>query len=116
MKSFKLTENGDISITDGVIDMAEGTELEKQTIKTVLGTNKGEWAFDENEGIDFKQILGKGVTADMVRSQVQSGIYQVNPNRIIEDFDYSVEGRKSSIGFIARETEGDAITVNKSLN
>lgn len=41
------------------IEMVEGAELTCQKIKTVLGTNKGEWFFDEEEGINFKNILGK---------------------------------------------------------
>ena len=39
MKGFKIVD-GDVSITDGNIDMAEDTELEIQTMKTVLKTNK----------------------------------------------------------------------------
>lgn len=41
------------------IEMVEGAELTAQKIKTVLGTNKGEWFFDEEEGINFDNILGK---------------------------------------------------------
>lgn len=41
------------------IEMVEGAELTCQKIKTVLGTNKGEWFFDEEEGINFDNILGK---------------------------------------------------------
>lgn len=41
------------------IEMVEGAELTCQKIKTVLGTNKGEWFFDEEEGINFDNIIGK---------------------------------------------------------
>lgn len=58
MKGFML-ENGDLSITNGEIDIVEGAELTAQTIQQVLSTNKGEWFFNENEGIDFDVILGK---------------------------------------------------------
>lgn len=58
MKGFML-KDGDISITNGEIDMVEGSELTAQTIGSVLSTNKGEWLFDTEEGIDFDAILGK---------------------------------------------------------
>lgn len=58
MKGFMLT-NGDLSITNGEIDMVEGVELTAQTVGSVLSTNKGEWFFNSEEGIDFDVILGK---------------------------------------------------------
>ncbi len=41
------------------IQMVNGSELLRQTVKTVLSTNKGEWSLNINEGIDFYNILGK---------------------------------------------------------
>lgn len=117
MKGFKL-KDGDISITDGKIDMIEDTELEVQTMECVLQTNKGEDPFDVDEGVNFRQILGKGVTEDMVKTQVKSGINQVNSDYIIEDFDYSVDktSRKSTIRFTARKSDGTAISVSNNYD
>lgn len=39
--------------------MVQGSELTKQTIKTVLGTQKGEWFLNWEEGINHNEILGK---------------------------------------------------------
>lgn len=58
MKGFRLS-NGDLSITNNEIDMVEGNKLTAQTIESVLSTNKGEWIFDAEEGIDFDVLLGK---------------------------------------------------------
>lgn len=58
MKGFMLTD-GDLSITNGEIDIVTGSELTAQTINSVLSTNKGEWLFNKEEGIDFDVILGK---------------------------------------------------------
>ena len=57
-KGFAL-KDGDLSITNNEIDMVDGNELTVQTITQVLSTNKGEWLFDEDEGIDFDVVLGK---------------------------------------------------------
>ena len=39
--------------------MVHGAELTRQTVECVLGTNKGEWSLNVDEGINFKNILGK---------------------------------------------------------
>lgn len=58
MKGFMLSD-GDLVITNNEIVMTQGNELISQTIQCVLSTNKGEWIFDEEEGIDFDNIFGK---------------------------------------------------------
>ena len=57
MNGFKM-KDGDLVIENEKITMVEGTELTAQTIKYVLSTNRGEWQFDTEEGIYFKNILG----------------------------------------------------------
>ncbi len=113
MRGFKLDENGDISITDGQIDMVSDLELEKQTIKTVLQTNKGESPFNEDEGIDFNQIQGKGITDDMIKTQIQSGIRQVNSERTIDEFSHTFKDRHSTVNFTAKDADGHSISVEK---
>lgn len=115
MKGFKVV-NGDISITDNNIDMTEGIEFEAQTIETVMLTNKGEDVFDENEGINFRQILGKGITTDMVQTQVKSAFNQVNTDYIIEDFKYEVEkeNRVSNVSIKARKSDGSIVSISNS--
>ena len=59
MKGFALNEQGDLLIENGVIQMVHGAELTMQTIKSVLGTQKGEWFLNWEEGINHREILGK---------------------------------------------------------
>lgn len=59
MKGFKIDKNGDVVIEKNRIQMVEGNELLSQTVHCVLNTNKGEWVFNPNEGINFYNILGK---------------------------------------------------------
>lgn len=59
MKGFALNEQGDVLIKNGVIQMVHGTDLTTQTIKSVLGTQKGEWFLNRDEGINHNEILGK---------------------------------------------------------
>lgn len=113
LKGFKLDENGDISITDGHIDMVSDIELEKQTIKTVLQTNKGEWPLNKDEGIDFNQIQGKGITKDMIYTQVQSGIRQVNNERTIDEFSHTIKNRHLTVNITAQKSDGSSISIEK---
>lgn len=110
MTGLKLNEKNDIEIINGDIPLVKDLKLEEQTIRTVLGTNKGEWCFNYDEGIDYRQLSGKNVTADMARSQITAGIHQVNSNRNIENFSYSVADRHVVIDFTAREAGGEIIS------
>ena len=59
MKGFAVDESGDVIIENGDIRMAHGADLTMQTIKSVLGTQKGEWFLNLQEGINYNEILGK---------------------------------------------------------
>ncbi len=115
MKGFKLSDTGDVAFADGAIELVSDTELERQTLQTLLSTNKGEDIFNSDEGIDFYQILGKSVTEDKVKTQVRSGITQLNTDfgsdYVMEDFAYSVEERKSFTDFTARKSSGEAVEI-----
>lgn len=73
MKGFML-KDGDIVITENLqiqkkeIEMVSGNELTAQTIQSVLSTNAGEWIFDTDEGINFRNILGKQKTKSIASS------------------------------------------------
>lgn len=76
MKGFKLTSNGDVEILNNQIQMIEGNELLRQTVECVLGTNKGEWVLNPNEGITFRNILGKKQTEQQQDNKAMVGYYQ----------------------------------------
>ena len=101
MKSFKLSINGDIVISDGKIEMISGNELKRQTCETVVGTNNGEWFLNLDEGINHRAIVCKSPNQDEVRSEIQKGLLQVDGSLFITEFNYAEEGRKSVIGFTA---------------
>lgn len=58
MTGFQL-KDGDVVIENNEIQMISDAELIRQTVETVLNTNKGEWFFNADEGINFENILGK---------------------------------------------------------
>ena len=116
MNGFLLDKNGDVAMKDGVIQMVSGDELTAQKVKSVLGTNKGEWFLNPEEGIEFFYLLGKGVTEDMARSQIENGIKQVDATLRIDGFDIQFDkvNRVASIKYSASNRDGNAIVGEKT--
>lgn len=73
MKGFALSDN-DILIQNGEIQMIEGADLICQTVRTVLNTNKGEWFLNPDEGINFRNILGKKKSSTNLSAEERSYI------------------------------------------
>ena len=107
MRGFALDSSGDVIMKDGDIVFTGGDDLTRQTMETVLGTNKGEWFNNEDEGIRFSHVLGKNVNTDIVRDEMQQGISQVDEDFYVDDFVAAITGRKLSVGFTARRLTTD---------
>ena len=110
MKGFMLDNTGDVVIKSGAVQMVNGNDLLKQTIKTILGTNKGEWPLNPDEGIDFSIILGKGVEEETIMNELQQGLSQVDETLALTNFTMSNVGRKYKITFTAQRATGEEIS------
>ena len=109
MKGFVLSD-GDLVITNNEIEITQETDLIIQTIQYVLSTHKGEWIFNEDEGIDFYNIVGKkDIDEGVIKSEIERGIVQVDSELVIEDFTmtFDKEARKLHIDFKARKNGGE---------
>ena len=84
MQGFKL-ENGDILIEKGEIQMTSGADLLRQTVETVLNTNKGEWWLDVDEGITYSNILGKHQQSVGTGDKDNTATGGENINRLLEN-------------------------------
>lgn len=127
MQGFALNENGDILLknSDGNqvfprgwrIQLIEGNELIAQKINIVLGINKGEWFWNSELGIDFDYVIGKGITDDMVRSQIQLGIHQVDETMYITEFNINIDKstRIASVNFTAQSNGGTVVKGSKAF-
>lgn len=107
IKSFSVDASGDIVIENGEIQIAENEELIRQKIKSVISTNKGEWFADWDEGIDFSNILGKGVTEETIQAEIEEGIAQVDEDLIVSDFSISINNRDLTVSFAVTSEETD---------
>lgn len=114
MKSFSINNQHDLDIQGGVIQMAEGAELTRQSIETVLNTKIGEWFFDYDYGIDMDAMLGKNpADEESLKSVIMVGLQQIDESLVIEDFgmDFDKITRKLSISFKVTNQNGESITV-----
>lgn len=107
MKSFALDNTGDLLIENNEVQMIEGEELLRQTVQSILATNKGEWFLDWEQGIEFSNILGKGITEEMIRTEIEDGIKQVDDSYNISSFSMSLTDRTLKVKFTAVNEEKD---------
>ena len=112
MKGFALDSNGDVIIENNKIKMVDGTELIRQAVQTVLGTNKNEWFLNIDEGIDFNNILGTKKDDEIIRNEIIQGLQQVDGSFVLETFnwDFDRKHRKLTIHFKARNSAGETVS------
>ena len=118
MQGFKLDSNGDVLIESGKISMTSGTDLTAQTLQTVAGTNKGEWFLNEDEGIDFDSVIGKGITEDMQRAEMSDACKQVDENLQLTEFHRELDKktRAATLYFTAVNQSGEEIRVERGYS
>lgn len=111
MKGFKLNDKGDVVI-DNDIHMVYDNELTRQTVETVLGTKCGEWFLNEEEGLNYDEILVKNPNYDLIQTEVQKGLLQVNETLWLSDYDTNLVNRHLTIDFTAETDDGKTIKMN----
>lgn len=111
MIGFELDQNGDVLIKNNQIQMVNGNELIRQTARSIIGTNKGEWFLNEDEGITFENILGKFVDEDMIKSEIEEGLSQIDSSFSITEFSYEFDSvkRKLKVSFSAVNDDGTIV-------
>jgi len=103
MKGFMLDDNGDIAVKNNKIQMISNKALIIQRIKMIIGTNFGEWVLNRKEGINFKNLMGKNVSEDIVRNELLSGLRQISDDAVITKFNMNFDSsRKLCVRFTAK--------------
>lgn len=106
MKDLKVV-NGDVVISNHDFQFVSGNELTKQKIQLILGTNKGEWELNPDEGINFRVILTKNPSEEEILSTLRDGLHQVDDSFIITDYEFTTVGRKMFIKLAVSSGNGD---------
>lgn len=111
MIGFALDDNGDLLIENNEISIVVGDSLLQQKVREVLRTNLKEWFFDWSLGVDFNNLLGKKTNSELVRYEIERGLWQVDETFTITEFDYSVDkvNRKATATFKAQNKDGETV-------
>ena len=104
MKGFS-TRNGDV-VVGRTIELATGLELLRQKVELVLGTNQGEWAYDKEEGINFRVLLIKNPDEAEVRATIEGALVRIDETFAITEFEMNPDGRHCAISFKAVNASG----------
>ena len=94
MRDFKLTADGDVDLSTGDIQFTSDDDLKIQRIMTVLGTTKGEWKYDEDEGINTRAILAKNPNESEIIDNIRDGLLQVDEDLVITSYTFEVIERR----------------------
>lgn len=105
MKGFSTNDDGDV-IVNSSIEMVTDDELLRQKVQRVLGTNKGEWSYDTDEGIDFQTVLRKNPDEDEIRAAIEEALARIDETLVITSFSLTMEGRKATVSFEAVNADG----------
>ncbi|WP_426447550.1 DUF2634 domain-containing protein [Paenibacillus sp. S-38] len=119
MKSFKLSEDGDLVIKNGELQMVEGDEELLQCIRIELSTYKGEWFLDSNMGVDYYgKILVKNPNYAVIKAELTAAILReprIRSVDLIEFVNFDRAKRVLSIKFKATAWNGRTLESNEVI-
>ena len=77
-----------------------------------LSTNKGEWKFDPEEGIDHAAFYQKEPIPSRMAEAIQDGMQQTDSNYRLQSFSYSIQNKALTVQVTADGGEAAALTAN----
>ena len=97
------------------VSLVSDNELLRQTIECVLQTNKGEWQYDIEEGIDFRKILIKKPNIEIIKHEIRQAIYKIDESLEMSDFNYNINNRYAEISVILKTSDGEEIVISTNI-
>ena len=92
MESLKLNKDSsgryDVVIEGSDLAMVDGIDDLKQVLVGVLSTNKGEWEYDKEEGIDFHKILVKNPNYELIEDEIRQAIKRIDEELEVSNIKY----------------------------
>lgn len=110
MKDLLIGSNGDLVVSGGDFPYVKDENLTRQKVQLILSTNKGEWEFDRDEGIDFFAILTKNPDYDQIIDTVLDGLHQVNEDLQIDSYSFNLVNRHLTMNFKASTPNGEPVS------
>lgn len=115
MKDFALdSETGDIVIYNNDIEIVNGDALTCQTVRQLVGSNRGEWFLDKNLGVNFQVILSKNSSEESIKNEILQALRVFDETFYMEKFHCGHEGRRLTVEFLALNENGQAVRGEKT--
>lgn len=117
MKDLRF-KDGDLVLTKDDFSMVSGIDEVGQCIESTLGTNLGEFVLEPDLGIEYLNMLGKGVTDEDIQAEVFAGLSQEERIDTVEEIVVTRDNvtRKTSVRFSASVDTGETIESEVELN
>lgn len=119
MKTLKLDrDTNDLIInSNNKLAMVEDEEEVEQSIKVLLGTNKGEWFLNLFHGLAYEYIFVKSPDFDRIRAEILLALDQEPRIVSVEavEFDFEREHRKLNIRLVLLIESGEVITIEEVI-
>lgn len=117
MKDLRF-KNGDLVLSENDFLMVDGIDEIGQCIESTLGTNLGEFVLEPGLGIEYLNMLGKGVTDEDIQAEVFAGLAQEERIDTVTEITVVRDNitRRTSVGFSAVAQDGETIESEVELN
>lgn len=109
MKDLQVDAKGDLIISGNDLQLVRDKQLTAQKVRLILGTNKGEWLLNEDEGINFRVILTKNPNEDEILDTVRDGLRQIDETFVITEYKFETKQRHLTLTFKATNDSGETI-------
>lgn len=106
-----LIHQGDLAWKDGDFVIAEDKQEIAQCIETALGTNLGEFKLEPEIGIEYFNMLGKGVTDEDIQAEIYNGLSQEERVDTVSEIVITRDSltRKANVFFSVTTDENEVI-------
>jgi hypothetical protein len=117
IRSFLLTDDGDLDVSAGKLQFATGLQAMKQAVRSSILLFLGEWFLNTDQGTPWRQlILIKNPNISFVKTALRDAITRVEGVTAINalDVSFDLQTRSATVSFSATCDLGvfdDSVTV-----
>lgn len=114
MKSFKVSNNGDLIIENGDLVIVDKHEEIRQSIERILTTNINEWFLDIDFGLDYSAMQGKGKAKERIKLTITEAIFQEPRIKQVDIRDIGIDkNRHLKVYGKATDIEGNELDLSE---
>lgn len=117
MKDLRFIK-GDIVFDGTDFEMVSDIDEVGQNLESTLGTNEGEFVLAPEVGIQYRNMVGKGVTEDDIQAEVFAGLDQEERIKTVVEIEVKMDSalRSASVRFKAKLEDGETIEREVDVN